>query len=444
MRSTRKKPWKKVKTPDGWKYKFDFQDLTWGITRKRATFNTAAECEAYHEALLEEAKKQAKGEKPTRYFGQAMIRYLIQTRNKKLSSEADKSNALALRWPYQFDGNWYLLEDLPLDDSENGIVAGFKNYLHDLSFVVKRSYLRNRMYHQRKEDDGSLQWYEQPNPTESERPSSRVLVDNPNLVKKLDKATGRGPFSKTTLHQRQTLLKTILRKAKTDWRWTDADLAEFINETKPNKGVINFILPKELEKLVANTDEMFGYLIRGAAYIGWRHANMVGLTWDRVVWPKTVVNDDGEQIYVPGYLYIPQRKDMALIDISDREGRRVRTKNGDPLETIITERIENLLRKLWQKKHSGSNVVFHRGDGKHWGNFKKRWKTLKRKAGIDPKFRWHDLRHTWATHLINQGVSKDIIKKEQGWKDDKMVDRYAHIQHDARYAELQAALNKQG
>ena len=200
MKSSRKKPWKRVKTPEGWKYKYDFQDLTWGITRKRTTFSAAAECQAYHDSIMAQAQNQAKGEKPVRYFGQAMIRYLTETKNKKLSSKADNSNALALRWPYQFEGGWYLLEDLPLDDSETGIVAGFKNYLLDLSPVTKRSYIRHKIYHQRREPDGSLAWYEQPNPTEGERPKPRTLVESPSLVKKLNSTKGRGPFSQTTLH----------------------------------------------------------------------------------------------------------------------------------------------------------------------------------------------------------------------------------------------------
>lgn len=436
MKSSRRKPWKKVKTANGWKYKYDFQDLTWGINRTRATFNSAAECQAYHESILVQAQKQAKGEKAVRYFGQALIRYLQQTSHTKLSHDDDKSNAMALRWPYLFEGEWYLLEDLPLDDTENGIVAGFKNYLLDLSRVVKRSYLRAKIYHQRREEDGSLQWYEQPDPKDTDRPQPRIMVTNPYLLKKLNATKGRGPFSQTTLHQRQTLLKTVLTTAKTDWRWIDTDLADYIDEVTANKGVINYITPKQLESLVDNTDEMFGYLIRGAAYIGWRQANLVGLTWDRVVWPQTVTNDDGERVYIPGYIFIEKRKDIALIDVPDRKERRTRTKNGERLETIMAERTVKLLRELWEKKHPGSDVVFHKGNGQYWGDFKKRWTTLKRKAGIDPAFRWHDLRHTWATELLNKGVDKHIIKAEQGWKDDKMVDRYAHIQHEARYAAL--------
>lgn len=439
MKSSRKKPWSRVRKSDGgWHYKYDFQDLNWNIKRTKRTFNTANECQAFHDALLAQAQKQAKGERPARYFGQALIRYIEETKTKKLSTKDDVSNAMALRWPYHFEGQWYLLEDLPLDDTENGIVTGFKNYLNDLSLVVKRSYIHEKLWHLRKEGD-QLKWYEQPNPKDNDRPQPRKEVTNQQLLAKLNKAKGRPPFSPTTLHQRQTLLKTILGKAKRDWRWLDVDLGDYIAEVEPDDGVINFITSKQLEALVNQSDPFFGYLIQGAAYIGWRKENLVGLTWDRVVWPQKIKDDDGELIYIPGYVHIPERKNVTLIDKADRTERRIRTKNGDPLETIITERTETLLRKLWQNKHPDSNVVFHNGEGGYWGDFRKRWTTAKKKAGIESGFRWHDLRHTWATELLNKGVDKHIIKAEQGWKNDKMVDRYAHIQHEARYAALKKA-----
>lgn len=439
MKSSRKKPWSRVRKSDGsWHYKYDFQDLNWGIKRTKRTFNSAGECQAFHEALLAQAQKQAKGEKPARYFGQALLRYIEETKDKKLSTNDDVSNANALRWPYLFDGQWHLLEDLPLDDSENGIVTGFKNYLNDLSLVVKRSYIRKKTWHLRKEGD-QLKWYEQPNPKDSDRPQPRQEVTNPQLLAKLNKAKGRESFSPTTLHARQTLLKTILGKVKTDWRWLDTDLGDYIDEVEPDDGIINFITSTQLQTLIEQVDEFFGYLIMGGAFIGWRRENLVGLTWDRVVWPKQVKDDNGDTIHIPGYIYIPERKNVTLINKKDRTERRIRTKNGDPLETIITERTETLLRKLWQNKHPKSNIVFHNGDGDYWGDFRKRWNTAKKKAGIDPHFRWHDLRHTWATELLNKGVGKHIIKAEQGWKDDKMVDRYAHLQHNFRYAALKKA-----
>ncbi len=47
------------------------------------------------------------------------------------------------------------------------------------------------------------------------------------------------------------------------------------------------------------------------------------------------------------------------------------------------------------------------------------------KAGID-NFRWHDLRHTFATRLAQCGVDLYKISKLLGHKDIKMTQRYAH------------------
>ncbi len=48
-----------------------------------------------------------------------------------------------------------------------------------------------------------------------------------------------------------------------------------------------------------------------------------------------------------------------------------------------------------------------------------------RKAGIKD-FRFHDLRHTFATRLAQAGVDLYKISKLLGHKDIKMTQRYAH------------------
>jgi integrase len=63
-------------------------------------------------------------------------------------------------------------------------------------------------------------------------------------------------------------------------------------------------------------------------------------------------------------------------------------------------------------------------------------KTLKR-AGIE-NFRWHDLRHTWASWLAQKGVPLSDIQEMGGWETYAMVKRYAHLlpAHLAHRAEL--------
>jgi integrase len=48
------------------------------------------------------------------------------------------------------------------------------------------------------------------------------------------------------------------------------------------------------------------------------------------------------------------------------------------------------------------------------------------KAGIED-FRFHDLRHTWASWLIQSGVPLSVLQEMGGWESFEMVRRYAHL-----------------
>lgn len=52
-------------------------------------------------------------------------------------------------------------------------------------------------------------------------------------------------------------------------------------------------------------------------------------------------------------------------------------------------------------------------------------KVLNR-AGIKD-FRWHDLRHTWASWHVQAGTPLNVLQELGGWSDYKMVLRYAHL-----------------
>ncbi|EHY1591929.1 site-specific integrase, partial [Escherichia coli] len=66
------------------------------------------------------------------------------------------------------------------------------------------------------------------------------------------------------------------------------------------------------------------------------------------------------------------------------------------------------------------------------GRFKMRidsktsWLSACRRAGIED-FRFHDLRHTWASWLIQSGVPLSVLQEMGGWESIEMVRRYAHL-----------------
>jgi integrase len=56
------------------------------------------------------------------------------------------------------------------------------------------------------------------------------------------------------------------------------------------------------------------------------------------------------------------------------------------------------------------------------------YKALKR-AGIE-NFRWHDLRHTWASWHVQSGTPLHVLQELGGWASYAMVQRYAHLAAD--------------
>lgn len=56
----------------------------------------------------------------------------------------------------------------------------------------------------------------------------------------------------------------------------------------------------------------------------------------------------------------------------------------------------------------------------------KAWRRALKRAGIK-NFRWHDLRHTWASWLTQQDVPLNVIQEMGAWESTEMVKRYTHL-----------------
>ena len=66
----------------------------------------------------------------------------------------------------------------------------------------------------------------------------------------------------------------------------------------------------------------------------------------------------------------------------------------------------------------------------------KAWYAALERAGITD-FRWHDLRHTWASWHVQNGTPLFALQELAGWESAEMVRRYAHLaaDHLAPYAD---------
>lgn len=85
----------------------------------------------------------------------------------------------------------------------------------------------------------------------------------------------------------------------------------------------------------------------------------------------------------------------------------------------------------WKLQAGESSLVFPSHTGGRLDNVKKSWSGLLIRAKI-VGFRWHDLRHTFASKLVMAGVPLNTVRELLGHADLKMTLRYAHLAHGSK------------
>ncbi len=81
----------------------------------------------------------------------------------------------------------------------------------------------------------------------------------------------------------------------------------------------------------------------------------------------------------------------------------------------------------WCKQRSGAGLVFANPDGSRIRSVKTAWAAVLTDAKIK-NFRWHDLRHTFASKLVQRGVDLVVVRDLLGHGDFKLTLRYAHLE----------------
>jgi integrase len=109
-------------------------------------------------------------------------------------------------------------------------------------------------------------------------------------------------------------------------------------------------------------------------------------------------------------------------------------KSGKARHVPINSEAVAVLKK-YQKQHSGAGPLFA------VTSVTKSWRGLMSDAKID-NFRFHDLRHTFASKLVMAGVDLNTVRELMGHGDIKMTLRYAHLAPEHKAAAVETLVAK--
>jgi len=101
------------------------------------------------------------------------------------------------------------------------------------------------------------------------------------------------------------------------------------------------------------------------------------------------------------------------------------TKTSDTRHIPMNKETIGVL-EAWKKQVSKSPYVFPGQGGGRFEDVKSAWLKLLGRAQIDG-FRWHDMRHDFASRLVMAGVPLNTVRDLLGHADIKMTLRYAHL-----------------
>lgn len=131
-----------------------------------------------------------------------------------------------------------------------------------------------------------------------------------------------------------------------------------------------------------------------------------------------------------------ERRQITLVIRKSSHARRKAGRRVDPVTLPLTSEAVTVLRQ-WREQAPGE-LVFMGSTGKAITDVKNGFEALLKKAGID-NFRFHDLRHTFASRLVMAGVDLNTVRELMTHSDIKMTLIYAHLSPDHKAAALDKA-----
>jgi len=202
-------------------------------------------------------------------------------------------------------------------------------------------------------------------------------------------ALRRRTIKEATLHRELAVVQAIMNKAKREGLLLNVPP---FPKVKLPKGRTRWLTLEEEKRLLKASPDHLRLVIMFALDTGGRRSELLKLEWRNV-------------------------------DLANNRIVFVRTKNGEDRAIRLTDRARAILEHLISRDITGPVFTYK---GKPMANVTNAFETARAKAGLED-VRFHDLRHTFASRLVQRGVPLYEVMQLTGHKSLVMVQRYAHL-----------------
>jgi integrase len=239
------------------------------------------------------------------------------------------------------------------------------------------------------EDKAKLRWLDR-------YLGNRLLESiNRDMIEHVTRAKQADGCSNATVNRTLALVRSILRKCAREWQWVDR--APAVRMLKEPTRRVRYLTHEEADRLLAELPAHLHDMAAFSLESGLRAANVTGLRWSAVDLNRKLAWVHPDEAKARKAIPVPLNGEAMSI-LQKQIG-----KHRDYVFTFKGQHVEQLSTAAW-------------------------YKALKR-AGIE-NFRWHDLRHTWASWHVQSGTPLHVLQELGGWASYAMVQRYAHLAAD--------------
>jgi len=200
----------------------------------------------------------------------------------------------------------------------------------------------------------------------------------------------------SSLNRELATMKKAFNLAMKEWEWVIENPAAKISLERENNKRDRWLTYEEEERLLKESPSDLKEIITLALNTGMRIGEILNLKWK------------GVDLF---------RKTITIFESKNNEKRTI------PMNNIVFE----MLKAKAKVRSINNDIVFSSNVGtlKDERNVRRKFELAVKRAGIED-FRFHDLRHTFATRLVQEGCDFYKVQRLLGHKTPLMTQRYAH------------------